>query len=121
MSFQNHLRTPSWPGECVCSSRKFESRLGAALRALDAIDRHRSGVAEAGAGVGDRIRVLEKDTELISTVQLVRPEDVDIHRQRFSILSPLGAALIGAKRGDVIQVDLPDRNIEIFVLETLQK
>lgn len=42
------------------------------------------------------------------TVQLVYPQDADIEAGRISILTPIGAGLIGLAQGDAI--DWPDRD-----------
>lgn len=39
--------------------------------------------------------------------QLVGPEDVDVMRNRISIQSPIGKALVGKRRGDSVDVSTP--------------
>jgi regulator of nucleoside diphosphate kinase len=48
-------------------------------------------------------------------VQLVYPGDADMARQRVSILTPVGAALIGMRTGSAI--DWPNRQGERRLLE----
>lgn len=45
---------------------------------------------------------------MIATLTLVYPEDADIGIGRVSILSPLGLALIGMRRGQTVEFETPD-------------
>jgi len=50
---------------------------------------------------------------------LVGPEDVDILRNRISILSPIGKALVGKRKGDAVQVTTP-RGEKNLVIQTFR-
>jgi regulator of nucleoside diphosphate kinase len=53
------------------------------------------------------IRVLDLDTRKKELYTLVFPDHADISSSRISVLAPVGLALLGRKRGDVIETNLP--------------
>jgi regulator of nucleoside diphosphate kinase len=48
------------------------------------------------------------------TVQIVAPEDADIERGRISVLTPVGAALLGLTVGQEISWDMPDKRVAVL-------
>ena len=56
---------------------------------------------------GAQVTVVDKalDKEIVYT--LVGPEDVDLMQNRISISSPIGKALIGKRKGDLVEVQSP--------------
>lgn len=65
-----------------------------------------------GAKVTVEDQALKK--ELVYT--LVGPEDVDLIQNRISIQSPIGKALIGKRKGDVVEVQTP-RGVKQLVIK----
>jgi transcription elongation factor GreA len=65
---------------------------------------------------GAHVRLVDEETEKVSTYQIVGVHEADIKAQRLSISSPLAKALIGKKVGDTISVPAPggDRTYEIL-------
>ena len=53
--------------------------------------------------MNSRVRLVDPDTGEVSEYTVVFPARVDSGRNRISVLGPLGTALIGAKRGEVIE------------------
>jgi len=55
------------------------------------------------------------DTEETERYQLVFPPDADVIHRRISVLAPIGTALLGLRRGDIIewQVPLGRRRLQI--------
>jgi regulator of nucleoside diphosphate kinase len=52
------------------------------------------------------------------TVHLVHPRDADPARLRISVLSPVGRALLGRKRGSTITAALPGgRGVDLHIVE----
>lgn len=49
--------------------------------------------------IGSRVRYRDEVTGREQAVSLVLPQEVDIDRRRISVLTPIGAALIGLKVG----------------------
>lgn len=56
---------------------------------------------------GATVTVLDSTAGKTLDYQLVGPEDVDIMRNRISIHSPIGKALVGKRRGDTVEVTTP--------------
>jgi regulator of nucleoside diphosphate kinase len=48
------------------------------------------------------------------TVQIVAPEDADIEHGRISVLTPVGAALLGLTVGQKISWDMPDKRVAVL-------
>jgi len=69
------------------------------------------------AAFGARVKVLdvEADTEYVFT--LVGAEEADVKQGKLSISSPVGKALLGKERGDVVTIKAPARTIEYEILE----
>ena len=57
--------------------------------------------------MNSKIEVTDPDTDKIMTVQLVYPNEADFKQGKVSVLSPLGAALIGYKVGSEISFPVP--------------
>jgi regulator of nucleoside diphosphate kinase len=80
---------------------------------LDRLDRElrrarRVAVAERPADVvalEAEVTVRDLDDQTEATYQLVLPAKADVARNRLSVLAPIGAALLGYRRGD--QIDWP--------------
>jgi regulator of nucleoside diphosphate kinase len=50
----------------------------------------------------------------IETVRIVAPEDADIERRRISVLTPVGAALLGLRVGQKISWEMPDKRVAVL-------
>jgi regulator of nucleoside diphosphate kinase len=50
----------------------------------------------------------------IETVQIVAPEEADIEQRRISVLTPVGAALLGLAVGQRIDWELPDQRAAVL-------
>ena len=50
-------------------------------------------------------------------VTLVFPREADMSQRRVSLFSPLGAALLGRRRGDTVRYTAPGGEIEVNILE----
>ena len=55
-----------------------------------------------------------RQAERTQTVQIVAPEDADIEHRRISVLSPVGAALLGLTVGQQISWDMPDKRAAVL-------
>jgi len=66
---------------------------------------------------GAQVTVVDKalDKEIVYT--LVGPEDVDLMQNRISISSPIGKALIGKRKGDLVEVQTPRGLKQLLVKE----
>jgi transcription elongation factor GreA len=81
----------------------------------------RAEIIEAGDLKGDTVafgatvKVRNVETGDERQYQIVGPEEMDLMEGKISIKSPVGRALVGAARGDVIEVETPGgtRRLEI--------
>jgi len=48
------------------------------------------------------------------TVHIVAPEDADIERRKISVLTPVGAALLGLTVGQKISWEMPDKRVAVL-------
>ena len=69
--------------------------------------------------MGSTVTYIEEPSGLRRTVTLAYPADADLRLGRISVLSPIGRALIGRKRGENVDAALPGgRSLEIRVVAT---
>jgi len=57
--------------------------------------------------MNSRVRVLDFDTRRKGLYTLVFPEEANISRGFVSVLAPLGIALLGRRKGDVVEAKVP--------------
>ena len=57
--------------------------------------------------LNSRVRVLDFDTRRKGLYTLVFPDEANISRGLISVLAPLGIALLGRRKGDVIEARVP--------------
>ena len=55
-----------------------------------------------------------RQADRTQTVQIVAPEDADIEHRRISVLTPVGAALLGLTVGQKISWDMPDKRVAVL-------
>ena len=67
---------------------------------------------------GATVELIDEDTEVEKTYQIVGEQEVDVHAGKISIASPIARALIGKKTGDSIEVKAPggDKAYEIMAV-----
>ena len=66
--------------------------------------------------VGNKVKVLDIQFEEEVLYTLVGSTEVDLTQNKISNESPLGAALIGAKKGQTVQVEAPAGTIQYKVI-----
>lgn len=69
-----------------------------------------------GATLGSTVRIKALDTGKESEYQLVSEDEADVLEDKISPDSPIGGALIGAKIGEIIEVEIPRGLIKFKVL-----
>lgn len=72
--------------------------------------------------VGSIVRFKDVETQQISTLTLVYPEESSSQENRVSILAPVGSALIGLRPGQVIEWPIPRgvKRIQVLAVEAPQ-
>jgi regulator of nucleoside diphosphate kinase len=109
--------------ELVHSSRyrSTDSKMLAQLR--DQLDRRT--VAPAADVPNDvvtmhsRVRILDLDTNRTEVFTLVFPEEASLFDHKMSVLAPVGAAILGARVGETLHVQVPAGTRRIKVVRLL--
>lgn len=70
--------------------------------------------------VGSRVQLLDLQTEETFFVELCEPEDARPEQARISILSPLGARLLGLQRNGTAEVSLLRSRLRFMVVNILR-
>ncbi len=69
--------------------------------------------------MNSRVRVRDLDSSKDEIYTLVFPKEADISRNRISILAPLGVALLGYRKGDIIEWPVPGGTRRLCVEDIL--
>ncbi len=63
------------------------------------------------------VKVLDVKIKEEITFSLVSPEEADFEQDKISVTSPIGKALLGKKKNDVVEVQVPDGLLKYKILE----
>ena len=66
-----------------------------------------------------KIKLKDLDTAEEKVYSIVFPAEADFDQGKISILAPLATALIGYKRGDIVEFKAPSRLRRLLILEIL--
>lgn len=66
-----------------------------------------SAIAPDEALLGAKVKVLDKETSEEFEYMLVAEEESDFSENKISITSPVGKALLGHKKGDIVEISTP--------------
>lgn len=72
-------------------------------------------------GIGTVVKIFDKDMEEEMEFQIVGTSEANIDKGQMSDESPIGAALLGRKIGDVVDVETPSGIIQIEILDISKK
>jgi regulator of nucleoside diphosphate kinase len=67
--------------------------------------------------INSRIKIQDLDSSLITSLTLVAPENANIKEQKISVITPIGSALIGFKKGDQVEWKMPSGIKRYTILE----
>jgi len=73
-----------------------------------------------GANVGNKLKIKFEDSDDIEEIELVTTLQVDILNGKFSIESPIGIALFGKTIGSIVEVQSPDGNYKIVLIDIIK-
>ena len=77
-----------------------------------------AALADDRVAMGSTVTYVEEPSGVRRTVTLAYPADADFAAKKISVLSPIGRALLGRRRGDIVDVALPgDRLLEIHIAD----
>ena len=85
------------------------------LRNAEVIDEEE--LDEGYVNVGNKVMVLDREMDEKTEYSIVGSAEADPFKGKISNESPLGAALLGRIKGDIITVEAPDGIIEYEILE----
>ena len=68
-------------------------------------------------GVGNAVKVYNETLKMEQVITIVGANETEPAKLKISADSPIGAALLGAKVGDVVSVDVPMGTMKMNVLE----
>ena len=66
-----------------------------------------------------KIKLKDLDTNEEKVYSIVFPSEANFDEGKISILAPLATALLGYKRGDIVEVDAPSRLRRLLISEIL--
>jgi transcription elongation factor GreA len=72
--------------------------------------------ADGEVDIGERVRVKDFETGDVYDFQIVGAAEAEPAAGAISYLSPVGAALLGRRRGDVVEVDAPKGRVRFEIL-----
>lgn len=108
--------------EACISRASAGSRDGAHLKALSGLLARLTVVEQKAVDadvvtMNSRVKIMDIDTKETLGVTLVYPEDADIELGKMSVLSPVGTAILGCRRGEVVEWAGPRRLRRILIKE----
>jgi transcription elongation factor GreA len=90
------------------------------LRWAEVVDQGVNQLAEDLVSLGTRIKV-EKDGTVVDEFDIVGDFEADPLRKKLSHSSPIGKALLGKKKGDTVEVEIPAGKISYRILDIIKK
>ncbi len=91
--------------------RKLEAEIGNA-RVLDA-----SKIDISKVSVLSKVKVMNMKMKKEFTYHLVSEAEADLKQMKISVKSPIGAALLGLKKGEKVTIQIPAGAMELQVLD----
>ena len=83
------------------------------LRAAEVVDPQ---LGNGRVDIGERVRLRNLESGERLEVQLVGPVEADASAGRISVVSPLGRAIVGGRRGQITEVDAPRGRLRFKIL-----
>ena len=104
------------------AAREHQARVEGRIQELKQMLEHAEIVEDDAAGsdvaaIGCFVRVFDMEYEEEDTYKLVGATEADPKQLFVSNESPIGAALIGARVGDIVEVETPGGLIKLKILE----
>ncbi|MFC2132234.1 transcription elongation factor GreA [Bacteroidota bacterium] len=90
------------------------AKLQEALRNTRLIDR--SKIDNSKVQILSRIRIKNKTNNAILEYSIVAETEADLKAHKMSINTPIAKALLGKKKGDIVEVDVPSGTISFEIL-----
>lgn len=78
-------------------------------------------ILKTKVSLGSVVEIMDVETEEVAEYQVVNPMEEDIAKDKISSESPVGAAILGRKKNEVVQVTTPVGIIEYKILRIGKK
>lgn len=79
-------------------------------------------LSEDRVAMGSTVTYVEEPSGMRRTVTITYPADADLALRKISVLSPVGRSLLGRRRGDIVDVELPGgRLLEIHIADSARR
>lgn len=65
------------------------------------------------------VSLYNEKTGKVMQIQIVYPDDADISKSKISVFAPVGTALLGYRKGDMIQWNTPSGETKLTILDIL--
>jgi transcription elongation factor GreA len=75
-----------------------------------------ASISTRTAGIGTRVTLKDMSRKSQVTYELVGQAEVDLEANKISISSPLGKALVGRKKGEVVELETPAGKIRYSIV-----
>jgi transcription elongation factor GreA len=90
-------------------------QLGERLAKLNTIDI--TQIATDAVGLGSKITVVDQDSKAKETYHLVFGDALELEDHHVTMSSPIGRAMLGKKKGDIVLLKLPARTRKMKITE----
>ncbi|HHX49694.1 MAG TPA: transcription elongation factor GreA [Clostridiales bacterium] len=77
----------------------------------------KSLISLSKVGFGSKVKIEDLVFKDVEEYTIVSPAEGDINRNKLATDSPMGAALVGAKKGDIVEYNAPGGLMKVKVLE----
>jgi regulator of nucleoside diphosphate kinase len=67
------------------------------------------------------VNVIDQDTGDVGSYRLVYPEDANIVAGMLSILAPIGTAILGRRKGDLVGLPIPSGAVKLRIDDVVQR
>jgi transcription elongation factor GreA len=74
-------------------------------------------IARDEVRIGAKVKLMDLDTQEEEEYTLVSPEEADPSQGLISVYSPIGKALLGHKKGDVLEIKVPAGTLRYKILD----
>ncbi|MCF7908757.1 MAG: transcription elongation factor GreA [Candidatus Omnitrophica bacterium] len=101
--------------EAMSYNEKRVSELEDKLSRVEIIDEN--SVASDAAYIGSKVKLVDLDTDQEVEYTLVGQDEADPINDLISVVSPVGKAILGHKKGDAIEINVPAGKLSYRVVE----
>ncbi len=102
-------------------ARKMQAETEARIKEIEFILKHAKIISRSAktgeVQIGSKVTVLKKGSRTKVDYEIVGASEADILNNKISNESPLGQALLGKKKGEIVEMETPSGKVEYKVVE----